>query len=144
MLSSTSSCLNAVAAAETFIGSQLRGRLDQVLQAITADAPNAKVVVLGYPDLYDLSKSGTCIGLSTSDRIALDQGADELDGAIQAAALANGDTFADVRGQFAGHEICDSNSWLHAVDIFAISSSYHPTAAGQDQGYLPVFTKAAG
>jgi len=30
------------------------------------------------------------------------------------------------------------------VDIFAISSSYHPTAAGQDQGYLPVFTKAAG
>ena len=137
-------CLNAVAAAESFIATQLPGRLDQTLQTIAADAPNATVVVLDYPDLYDLSKSGTCIGLSTSDRIALDQGADELDGAIQAAALANGDTFADVRGQFAGHEICDSNSWLHAVDIFAISSSYHPTAAGQDQGYLPVFTKAAG
>jgi lysophospholipase L1-like esterase len=140
----TRSCLNAVAAAESFIVTQLPGRLDQTLQTIAADAPNATVVVLDYPDLYDLSKSGTCIGLSTSDRIALDQGADELDGAIQAAALANGDTFADVRGQFAGHEICDSNSWLHAVDIFAISSSYHPTAAGQDQGYLPVFTKAAG
>jgi len=140
----TRSCLNAVAAAESFIATQLPGRLDQTLQTIAADAPNATVVVLDYPDLYDLSKSGTCIGLSTSDRIALDQGADELDGAIQAAALANGDTFADVRGQFAGHEICDSNSWLHAVDIFAISSSYHPTAAGQDQGYLPVFTKAAG
>ena len=137
-------CLNAVAAAESFIATQLPGRLDQTLQTIAADAPNATVVVLDYPDLYDLSKSGTCIGLSTSDRIALDQGADELDGAIQAAALANGDTFADVRGQFAGHEICESNSWLHAVDIFAISSSYHPTAAGQDQGYLPVFTKAAG
>jgi len=137
-------CLNAVAAAESFIATQLPGRLDQTLQTIAADAPNATIVVLDYPDLYDLSKSGTCIGLSTSDRIALDQGADELDGAIQAAALANGDTFADVRGQFAGHEICDSNSWLHAVDIFAISSSYHPTAAGQDQGYLPVFTKAAG
>jgi lysophospholipase L1-like esterase len=140
----TSSCLNAVAAAEAFIATQLPGRLDQTLQTIAADAPNATVVVLDYPDLYDLSKSGTCIGLSTSDRIALDQGADELDGAIQAAALANGDTFADVRGQFAGHEICDSNSWLHSVDIFAISSSYHPTAAGQDRGYLPVFTKAAG
>ena len=136
-------CLNAVAAAESFIATQLPGRLDQTLQTIAADAPNATVVVLDYPDLYDLSKSGTCIGLSTSDRIALDQGADELDGAIQAAALANGDTFADVRGQFAGHEICNSNSWLHAVDIFALSSSYHPTAAGQDQGYLPVFTGAA-
>jgi len=30
------------------------------------------------------------------------------------------------------------------VDIFAISSSYHPTAAGQDLGYLPVLTAAAG
>ena len=136
-------CLNAVAAAESFIATQLPGRLDQTLQTIAADAPNATVVVLDYPDLYDLSKSGTCIGLSTSDRIALDQGADELDSVIQTAAQANNDTFADVRGQFAGHEICDSNSWLHSVDIFAISSSYHPTAAGQELGYQPVFTAAA-
>ena len=144
VLFSTNSCLNAIETAETFIGSQLLGRLDQVLQTIRTKAPNAKVVVLDYPELYDLSRSGFfCLGLSTRDRIALNQGADRLDGAIQAAALANHDTFADVRGQFAGHEICDSNSWLHAVDIFALSSSYHPTAAGQDQGYLPVFTGAA-
>ena len=100
--------------------------------------------MLGYPDLYDLSKSGSCIGLSTRDRTALNQGADALDGALQVAAQANHDTFADVRGQFAGHEICDSGSWLHSVDIFAISSSYHPTAAGQELGYLPVFATAAG
>jgi lysophospholipase L1-like esterase len=140
----TSSCLNAVAAAEAFIATQLPGLLDQTLRTIATDAPNAKVVVLGYPELYDLSKSGTCIGLSTSDRVALNQGADELDAALQAAAARANDTFADVRGQFAGHEICDSGSWLQSVDIFAISSSYHPTAAGQDLGYLPVFTGASG
>jgi hypothetical protein len=144
VLSSTSSCVNAVAAAEAFITSQLPARLDTTLQTIRADAPSAKIVVLGYPDLYDLSKSGSCIGLSNKDRTALNDGADDLDGALQAAAQANHDTFADVRGQFAGHEICDSSSWLHSVDIFAISSSYHPTAAGQDLGYLPVFTAAAG
>jgi lysophospholipase L1-like esterase len=143
VLSATSSCVNAVSAAEAFITSQLPARLDQTLQTIAADAPNAKVVVLDYPDLYDLSKSGSCLGLSTSDRTALNQGANDLDGALQAAALANDDTFADVRGQFAGHEICDSDSWLHSVDIFAISSSYHPTAAGQELGYEPVFTAAA-
>ena len=44
----------------------------------------------------------------------------------------------------AGHEICDSGSWLNSVDIFAISSSYHPNASGQELGYLPVFTRAAG
>jgi len=144
VLRSTSSCLNAVAAAEAFIANQLPARLDTTLQTIAADAPNATVVVLGYPDLYDLSKSSSCVGLSTTDRIALDYGANDLDGALQAAAQANDDTFADVRGQFAGHEICDSGSWLHSVNIFAVSSSYHPTAAGQDLGYLPVFAAAAG
>jgi lysophospholipase L1-like esterase len=143
VLASTSTCVNAVKNAETFVAGQLPARLDSTLQTIAADAPNATVVVLGYPDLYDLSGSGSCIGLSTQDRVALNQGADDLDTALQAAAQANHDTFADVRGQFAGHEICDSGSWLHSVDIFAISSSYHPTAAGQELGYLPVFSRAA-
>ena len=144
VLSSTSSCLTAVSNAEAFIADSLPARLNTTLQAIRAHAPAAKIVLLGYPDLYDLSKSGTCIGLSTKDRTALNGGADALDQAMHAAAEANGDTFADVRGQFAGHEICDSGSWLNSVDIFAISSSYHPNASGQELGYLPVFTRAAG
>lgn len=143
VLASTSSCLNAVAKAEAFVASQLPTLLTKTLTTIRADAPSATVVVLGYPDLYDLSRSSTCIGLSTRDRTALNQGADDLDNALQAAAAANNDTFADVRAQFSGHEICDSGSWLHSVDIFAISSSYHPTAAGQELGYLPVFSRAA-
>ncbi len=144
VLESTGSCLSAVSAAETFIADQLPARLDTTLQTIRTDAPAAEVVVLGYPDLYDLSQSSSWIGLSTSDRTALNQGADDLNTALATAAAAYGDTFADVRGQFAGHGICDSDSWLHSVDIFAISSSYHPTAAGQELGYLPAFTAAAG
>jgi len=144
VLELTSSCLNAVSAARAFITSQLPARLDTTLQTIRTDAPNAKIVVVGYPDLYDLSKSSTCIGLSTSDRTALDAGADALDSALATAAAANGDTFADVRGQFAQHEICDSGSWLNSVDIFALSSSYHPNASGQELGYEPVFAAAAG
>ncbi len=144
VLESTSSCLSAVSAAEAFVAEELPARLDTTLQTIRADAPAAKIVVLGYPDLYDLSKSSGCIGLSTKDRTALNEGAGDLDSALATAAATEGDTFADVRGQFAGHEICDSGSWLNSVDIFAISSSYHPTAAGQELGYLPVFTDAAG
>jgi lysophospholipase L1-like esterase len=142
VLKSTSSCMNAVETAENFVAAQLPARLGRTLKAIRAHAPSAKVVVLGYPGLYDLH-SGTCLGLSTEDRVALDGGANDLDSALQAAARASHDTFADVRSKFSGHEICDSDSWLHAVDIFAISSSYHPTAAGQELGYLPVFAAAA-
>jgi lysophospholipase L1-like esterase len=144
VLESTSSCLNAVSAAKAFVTSQLPARLDATLQKIRTNAPRAKVVLLGYPDLYDLSRSSTCIGLSTRDRVALNGGADALDNALRAAAEANSDTFADVRLPFAGHEICDSGSWLHSVNIFALSSSYHPNAAGQELGYRPVFTGAAG
>jgi lysophospholipase L1-like esterase len=144
VLESTSSCLKAVTASEAYVASQLPARLDTTLQTIRTDAPAAKIVVLGYPDLYDLSKSGSCIGLSTADRTALNQGAGDLDSALAAAAAIEGDTFTDVRSEFAGHEICDSSSWLHSVDIFSISSSYHPTAAGQELGYLPAFTSATG
>jgi hypothetical protein len=144
VLESTSSCLNAVAASEAYVADELPARLVTTLQTIRADAPGAKIVVLGYPDLYDLSESSSCIGLSTADRTALNQGAGDLDSALATATAAAGDTYVDVRSEFAGHEICDSGSRLHSVDIFSLSSSYHPTAAGQELGYLPAFTSAAG
>ena len=148
VLSSTSTCVSAVSAAEAFATTQLPGRLASTLQAIRQHAPNARIVLLGYPDLYDLSKSGFfCIGLSTQDRIALNAGADTLDSVMSAAVTKAADpriVYADVRAQFAGHEICDSGSWLHSVDLLAISSSYHPTASGQILGYEPVFSRNTG
>ena len=97
VLHSTSTCLSAIAADEGEIASDLPAELNSVLSDIHADAPAARVIVLGYPELYDLSRSPGCIGLSTSDRTALNGAADQLDAAIQAAAGRYGDTFADVR-----------------------------------------------
>lgn len=145
VLWTTSSCVSAVNTAENFVNTQLPALLNTTLADIRAKAPGAKVVVLGYPELYDLSKSRSCIGLSTTDRTKLNQGADELDSVLATAAAAARDTFADVRGQFSGHEICDgSASWLNSVDIFSLSSSYHPNANGQEKGYEPVFAGVAG
>jgi lysophospholipase L1-like esterase len=142
VLDSTSTCVSAINKAEAEMTSTLPGALSSVLSDIAADAPNAEVVVLGYPDLYDLSKSATCIGLSTTDRTDLDQAAGILDGQIASAAAGHGDAYVDVRPYFAGHEICDSGSWLHSVNFLDIGESYHPTATGQADGYLPAF--AAG
>jgi lysophospholipase L1-like esterase len=147
VLHTTSTCLSAVATASDFVTKHLPTRLTSTLQAIRQHAPRARIVVLGYPDLYDLSKSGSCIGLSTQDRTALNSGADALDSALGAAVTAAADrniVYADVRGQFAGRVICDSGSWLHSVDLLAISSSYHPTASGQKLGYQPVFSRNTG
>ncbi len=99
---------------------------------------NARVVVLGYPELYDLSKSSTCIGLSTTDRRDLNAAADELT-AVPLRPDAGGDVFADVRSAFAGREICTPATGCtrlqHPRDV---SESYHPTAAGQADAYEPV------
>ncbi len=140
---STSTCVSAIGTAEREMTADLPGELDNVLSAIAAHAPNARVVVLDYPQLYDLARSSSCIGLSNTDRTDLNQAANELDSQIQAAAGRYDDVFADVRGQFAGQQICDSGSWLHSVDWFDLSVSYHPTASGQSGGYYPVFSQYA-
>jgi lysophospholipase L1-like esterase len=144
VLHSTSTCVSAINTAESEMSADLPGELNNALSAIAARAPNARVVVLDYPQLYDLSRSSSCIGLSTTDRTDLNQAANELDSQVQAAAGRYGDAFADVRSQFAGHQICDSSSWLHSVNFFDLGESYHPTAAGQSGGYYPVFSAAAG
>ena len=141
VLDSTSSCENAVSAGEKYATNTLPGLLDTTLADIRSHAPNAKIVVLDYPDFYDLSVS-LCIGLSGADHQALDTGINDLDGVIRTAAANNGDTFADVRAQFSGHELCDGAGWLNSVTL-PIGNSYHPTATGQKDGYLPVFSAAA-
>jgi lysophospholipase L1-like esterase len=139
----TTTCVNEVNAAENKARTSLPGWLDTTYNGIRSRAPNARVVVLSYPRFYhDL---WYCVGLSSTSRNKINEGADVLDGVISAAATRHGFAFGDVRAAFAsGHEICDSDSWLHSVDWSNIVQSYHPTAAGQSGGYLPAFTAKAG
>ena len=144
VLYGTDTCVSEVNAAENTARTSLPGWLDTTYNGIRSHAPNAKVVVLDYPRFYhDL---WYCVGLSSTSRNKINEGADVLDGVIQAAASRHGFVFGDVRAAFAnGHEICDgSSSWLHSVDWSNIVQSYHPTAAGQSGGYLPAFTTGAG
>ncbi|MFD3540322.1 SGNH/GDSL hydrolase family protein [Streptomyces sp. NPDC058662] len=142
VLQSESTCVNRVNQAKAYVDSTLPGQLDQVYGAIDSRAPNARVVVLGYPRFYKLN--GTCTaGLSEGERAAINGAADYLNAAIAKRAADHGFTFASVAGAFTGHEICSGSAWLHSVNWLNIGESYHPTAAGQSSGYLPVFTNAA-
>lgn len=140
-LKGTTTCVGEVNAAKADATTHLPGKLATVYAAIKSKAPNAHVVVLGYPDFYDLAKS--CIGLSKASRTAIDGGIDLLDSITKTAASKAGFAFGDVRSSFTGHEICDSGRWLHSVNLLDIQESYHPTATGQKSGYLPVFSARA-
>ncbi len=145
ILDSDSGCVNEVDSAENYVRTTLPGLLDNVYSAIRAHAPNASVVVLGYPRFYQVP--GSCIvGLSNTKRTAIDGGSDVLDATTSGeAAKYSGFRFADVRSVFSTHEICSSGtSWLHSVDWTDINESYHPTASGYSGGYLPVLDSVTG
>ncbi|MCI3275593.1 SGNH/GDSL hydrolase family protein [Streptomyces cylindrosporus] len=141
VLQSDSACLSRINTAKAYVDSTLPGQLDNVYSAISGKAPNAHVVVLGYPRFYKLGT--TCVGLSETKRKAINDAADYLDTATAKVAADHGFTFGDVRSTFTGHELCSGSAWLHSLNLLNIGESYHPTASGQSGGYLPVLTSAA-
>ncbi|MFD7492852.1 SGNH/GDSL hydrolase family protein [Streptomyces sp. NPDC059832] len=142
VLQSEATCLSRIATARSYVDTTLPGNLDSVYSAIQAKAPSARVVVLGYPRFYKIG--GTCaVGLSDKVRTAINGAADYLNAATAKRAADHGFAFADVAGKFTGHEICSGSAWLHSLNWLNIGESYHPTAAGQSGGYLPVLNSAA-
>ena len=137
VLQSESTCLNRIATARSYVDTTLPGKLNSVYDAIKAKAPAAHVVVLGYPRFYKIG--GSCVvGLSDKVRGAINDAADYLNTATAKRAADHGFSFGDVSGAFTGHEICSGSAWLHSLNWLNIGESYHPFAAGQSGGYLPV------
>lgn len=141
VLQSEASCVSRVNTARAYVDSTLPGQLDSVYNAISAKAPAAQVVVIGYPRFYQLN--GSCVvGLTETERGAINGAADHLNSLLAKRAADHGYRYADVTGPFTGHEICSPNSWLHSVSVPNLGESYHPTAQGQSGGYLPAFSSA--
>lgn len=142
-VASDAACAEKVADARAEITAVLPGRLDATYAAIRAKAPRAKVVVLGYPLLFDTSSASCGIaGMSLAKRRTLNQGAHDLNEVIEARARAAGFTFSDVRDEFAGHGICASSPYLHGLTALPPQNSFHPNKAGYTNGYLPALAGA--
>ncbi|GAA4667056.1 SGNH/GDSL hydrolase family protein [Amycolatopsis dongchuanensis] len=140
VLGGDAACQAAVDKAVDYVHNTLPGQLDGLYSAIRVKAPQAKVVVLGYPHIYQL---GTSCAFAPSDgsRGLINGAADELDAVIGKAAANAGFAFADVRPAFTGHEACASEAWLNNV-VFPLDESFHPNVTGQASGYYPAFTGA--
>ncbi|MFD5190017.1 hypothetical protein ACFWMU_18055 [Streptomyces sp. NPDC058357] len=88
----------------------------KTLTAIHQQAPNAKIVLMGYPRLFE--KDGQCAGaagIGTEEGPWLNEMADNLAEEMRGAA---GDTgsyavFADPRAAFAGQAVCGDPETIH-------------------------------
>jgi lysophospholipase L1-like esterase len=140
----TLGCQNAIANARTYIQNTLPGRLDTVYSAIRARAPGARVIVLGYPRLFQSTGCLGTTGIDANERTQLNATADLLRTVVSGRAAAFGFTFKDPIPPFVGHAVCSSSAWLNGLNILNTTESYHPNRSGQSQGYAPLVRQVIG
>ena len=122
-------CSGAMATANAVIANDLPGRLTSLYSGIRAKAPGARVVVVGYPRLFNGTDCSLLTFFSASEMTALNQLSDNLAAVTSRAAAATGATFADARSGFTGHEVCSASPWINNLSS-TIEESFHPNDAG--------------
>ena len=130
-------CNRAIDKAQTFINTTLPGRLGTLYASIRAQAPNAEVVVVGYPRIFMGEDCNAGTWFSPAEQSRLNQTADLLNSRTQTAATARGFGFANPTGRFTGHAVCDDVEWINGLS-YPVTESYHPNRPGHSSGYTPV------
>jgi hypothetical protein len=126
-----------VTTAQNYIKNTLPGSLATLYASIKSKAPNAKVVVVGYPRLFNGEDCNALTWFSPDDESRLNATADLIDSKISAAASAKGFTFVSPVTSFIGHAVCGNPEWLNGLSN-PVSDSYHPNKLGHSSGYTPL------
>ena len=101
-------CTTAVANAQAIINNTLPGRLNGLYASIRSRAASARVVVVGYPRLFNGTDCNAGTFFSGDEMTKLNATADLLNSKIAAAASAAGYSFVNPTSAFIGHAVCDS------------------------------------
>lgn len=124
-----SDCAAAVTRARSTIRGVLPRRLDTMYAAIRARAPHARIVVIGYPWLFDGTDCNAGTFFSPADESALNGAATLLDDTTRGRAAAHRISFVDPRAPFVGHRVCDRSAWINGLSE-PVAESYHPNRSG--------------
>jgi lysophospholipase L1-like esterase len=132
-----SSCNPAIDKAQAYINGTLPGSVAALYGKIRARAPAAKVVVVGYPRIFNGEDCNSMTWFSPSEETRLNQTADLLNSRLAAAAAGAGFAYADPTQPFVGHAVCDGTAWINGLST-PVTESYHPNRSGQGSGYTPL------
>jgi lysophospholipase L1-like esterase len=132
----SSDCDGAIDTAQAFISTTLPGRLNTLYASIRSRSPYAKVVIVGYPRIFNGEDCNSLTWFSPEEESRLNQTADLLNSRLATAASSAGFSFADPTSRFVGHAVCDADEWINGLSN-PISESYHPKATGHAGGYTP-------
>lgn len=142
----TTACLNAVAkAVSTAKSAEFKAALVNVYSTAKNKAsPGAKVVATSYPRLFNGKDCSVLTSFTSTEMTKLNEGADILAASIAEAAKTAGISYADVRGPFVGHAVCDRSPWILNASLWRQYESFHPNATGHSSGYRPTVASTMG
>ena len=135
----------------------LEPRLEKVYAAIAEKAPKARILVLGYPQVFPATrKEQSCLTLRpfAGEQDMLRALGVRLNARIAAATAAVARTgvkitFVPVVGRFAGHEVCGKKgAWINGIlpsrsgGLGIDPGSFHPNLKGQRDGYAAAVNAA--
>ena len=124
-------CTGDINNARAFITNTLPGQLDALYAQIQTRAPNAQVIVVGYPRLFNGEQCNLGARISPAEQSALNGVADLLVTRISGVATAHGFDYVDPRIPFDPHRVCADIEWLNGLSN-PVSESYHPNRLGHD------------
>lgn len=124
-------CWDDIDNAKAFVQNELPGRLDTLYSGVRSAAPNAQVVVVGYPRLFNGESCNAITRISEEEQTELNAAADLLAETIGSVAASHGFSYADPRDEFTGHAVCDDEEWLNGLS-YPVVESYHPNQLGHD------------
>ena len=121
--------------------------------AIRAEANHARIVVIGYPHLFEPQNmiaadavNPTAYSPGTiAAAVSLNAATDALNGTIETTAAADGATFVDVSQAFAGHGVPSAPAvqWINYNPADpTYFGNFHPNALGQQRGYAAALAAA--
>lgn len=137
-------CTKALDRTRSMLTSFLGPRLDTVYGAIKRRAPDARVVILGYPRMFTGSGCPATLGISATERLKANRLAEALDRLTASRAAAFGFAYKSAIGGFTGHAVCSPGAWLNGLDLTGLPESYHPNRRGQRAGYAKLVRAVVG
>ncbi|WBB80440.1 SGNH/GDSL hydrolase family protein [Micromonospora sp. WMMD882] len=134
---------------------QLQARIDAtapkitaVLRAVRAAAPNARIVVLGYPAILPDSGNGCwpVVPIAYRDVPYLRTVQKSLNAMLAANAAANNATYVDVYTPSIGRDSCKSagTRWVEGLIPLNAAAPFHPNAAGEQGMATAVLARLNG
>ena len=140
----TLGCQSQIDSSNSQITNQLPAKLDSTYSQIKSRAPNARVVIVGYPRPFAHRTCLAATGVSLTEEDNLNALTDHLDSVIKSKAQQYGFSYADPNPYWSGHDICASNPFTNGLTLLHTADSYHPTRNGYASGYTPAVRAIIG